>query len=103
MESAAAIANRNPNTVVPSLGGGLEGAFFRTFMFDLDDYIRLMTNLQDLATQPYYMVGARVSDVFGLDRGRGLLTSILEPSLRRAFRRWRSVRRATPVPKRPLP
>jgi hypothetical protein len=83
MEAAEGNASQSQATVVPSFGGGLQGAFLRAFMLDLDDYIKLMANLQDSAGQPYYAVRSQVSQIFGLDRHRGLLLSIVAPSFSR--------------------
>jgi hypothetical protein len=64
---------------------GIQGAFFRAFILDLDAYIKLMENLQESATKPYYTVRDQVSHAYGLDHSGGFLMSILGPSLSRAF------------------
>jgi hypothetical protein len=68
-----------------SSGAGPEGAFFRVFFLDPDAYVGLMENLQNLSIQPYYKVRDQLPDLHNVKSGHGLFTSILAPSLSRAF------------------
>ena len=95
-------------SVLSSLQTGPMAAFFRVFILDSDAYLALMDNVQSSSMQPYYKVrdqlpdvvvvsngvGSPIGSLFPSLRGRqvmssfgphGLLTSILIPSLSKAF------------------
>jgi hypothetical protein len=72
-----------PAGVMPSAIGP---AIVRVFFLDMDDYIEMMNELQNSATQPYYEVRDKLNDANGQARSsRGLFTRIVAPSLTRAF------------------
>ncbi|MGD0770497.1 MAG: hypothetical protein ABSB42_20115 [Tepidisphaeraceae bacterium] len=73
------------DTRLLSSGAGLVGAFFRVFFLDPDAYIKLLENFQNVSVQPYFKVRDQLPDVHNVKSGSGLFTSILAPSLSRAF------------------
>lgn len=78
-------AARAPQSViVQSLGDGLEGTFVRTYLLGLDAYVDLLTQLQEMAKQPYYLEAGRLNSE-DFYHGGGLMMSILAPSMRRAL------------------
>ncbi|MGD0541353.1 MAG: hypothetical protein ABSB33_07540 [Tepidisphaeraceae bacterium] len=70
--------------LMPSRAGS-GGAFFRVFFLDPDAYLKLMEDFQNRSIQPYYKIRDQLPDTHNVKSGRGLFTSILAPSLSRAF------------------
>lgn len=77
-------ATARATTFPPSLASQ-GGAFFRVFFLNLDAYLQLMKNAQDLAIQPYYKSLGRLPEALGYAHSSDVFTSLLGPSLVRSF------------------
>jgi hypothetical protein len=74
--NAKPVSGNNPQAQLLAMG-----IFGRVFVLDSDDYMSMMNNYQNWATQPYYAIEKQAFD--GGGRGHGVFVSILLPSMSR--------------------